>query len=154
MYKKNLIKDTSFKKVQYFEGIDGYLEPLIQRLDNTTEIKQIISGKKVAKFHKATGEAVFKNIGSRVEKGIKFKSLINYEDRDLEIEKSNTKALKETRILPEALYFDSMLSIFGDKVAITNLNSDKTIGIIIEDKDIKNSFETLFNGLWNVSKPN
>jgi sugar-specific transcriptional regulator TrmB len=122
-------------------------------ISGAKEIKQMVNGKSVAAFHKLTNMMVNNVIATRVEKGISLKNLIHSNDFDLEIEYSNPEKLKESRILPSNIDHNLMLSVIDNVVTITVLNPEDCLGIVIKNKEIAKSFESIFDQLWLNSKP-
>lgn len=141
------------EKVKLFSGIEAYLKIVNERTNGQhKEIKQIINGKQVARFHELTKDFIEGKINDRVSAGISMKNLITDGDRDLEIEKSNAKTLKETRVLPKSVEINNIITVFGDKVTISNLDPDNCFGIIIEDKKTAETFSSMFDELWERSE--
>lgn len=66
----------------------------------------------------------------------------------------NYKApLQEARYLPEGLTLPTRTMIYGNKIAIVDFNKPFTT-IIIESKDISQSYKNHFNMLWRLAKKN
>ncbi|MEK7567242.1 MAG: hypothetical protein AAB527_03880, partial [Patescibacteria group bacterium] len=64
-------------------------------------------------------------------------------------EKLEPRPLTEGRIIPEKIFpLDVDIIIYGDSVAIASLKSS-LMGVIIENKDIANSFRSIFNLAWD-----
>ncbi len=136
--------------VKVYRGLAGYVVPIVNRVNpNNRYIKQIINGREVAKLHQATDNLVKDLIAKRVEYGIGIKNLVCYEDRELEIEKSNPSTLKETRFLKEGISHNTMVTFLSDSVSITKLDVNDCVGIIIEDMAIVEMFNTFFDMLWD-----
>lgn len=149
-----LIRKADDSGIEIYHGIKGYEIPqLLKITSGVREIKQMVNGKSVAKFHKLTDMMVNNVIATRVEKGISLKNLIHSNDVDLEIEYSNPEKLKESRILPSNIDHNLMLSIIGNVVTITVLNPEDCLGIVIRNEEIAKSFESIFDQLWLNSKP-
>jgi sugar-specific transcriptional regulator TrmB len=149
-----LIANADDSGIEIYHGIAGYEIPqLMKVISGAKEIKQMVNGKSVAAFHKLTNMMVNNVIATRVEKGISLKNLIHSNDFDLEIEYSNPEKLKESRILPSNIDHNLMLSIIGNVVTITVLNPEDCLGIVIKNKEIAKSFESIFDQLWLNSKP-
>lgn len=139
--------------VEYYEGIEAYTIPLVTRIVVAkSPIRQIINGKVVAKFHKKTGSLINEFISRRSEYGIEMKNLIRQEDKNLAIEISNSETLKETRLLPAGFKTDGIIATFGTYTTITSLNDEKPLGIIINDKEITETFNSIFDTLWEKGK--
>lgn len=142
------------EKVEIYYGLEGYTNPLVKRIEaGQNPLKQIINGEAVSKFHKRTNDLVKNMISKRVEKGIEIKNLIRQEDKKLEIELTNPQTLKETRLLPKSFETQAMISIFGNSVGITSLNEKEPFGLIINDEIIAQTFNSMFDTIWNASQP-
>lgn len=141
------------KNVQTYYGLDGYVMPMLLRIDTKPEvIKQIINAEQVAKFHEKTDDFVRKFISKRVGLGIKIQNLIRPEDTKFEIELSDPKTLKETKILPADFGISSMLAVFGDYVTFSNLDEKECMGVVIRDPAISTMVSSMFDGLWKIGK--
>jgi hypothetical protein len=138
-------------RVEVYTGFDGWYKAIQKRTDVLqSPIKQIINAQMVAKFHAKSSQSIRDIIGQRVAKGLAIKNLIMFEDKELEVEKSNPATLKETRYMPEGFYFGGIIAVFGDYVTITSLNEDDCVGVIIHDTFIAKSFDAMFEGLWKM----
>ncbi len=136
-------------KVQVLHGLDAYTMPMMLRIQQRPKlIKQLINQEKVPFFHNLTGQLVKDLIAKRVEFGIGIKNLLTYCEPVKDIEKTNPATLKETRMLPESFHFDLILSVFNDIVTVTKLDTENCIGYIIKDAVIAQSFDALFEMLW------
>ena len=59
--------------------------------------------------------------------------------------------LTEVKILPKEYMTPTHISIVGDKVGII-LWSEEPLGILIENKEIADSFRSYFKLLWNIAQ--
>lgn len=149
-----IVSEQVISRDQIYYGLDGYTIPLLKRISSGEKlVKQIVNGHRVADFHKKTNMLVRDIISTRAQKGIKIKNLILNNDVDLDIELTNPETLKESRALPASFDHNLMLAIIGDTLTITSLNVDNCVGIVINNKDIAQSFDSIFENLWNISKP-
>lgn len=139
--------------VQVFHGLEAYIVPLVRRIiEESSPIKQIINGVDVARFHEYSDRLVDEFISKRAEMGLEFKNLIRQEDKHLEIERSNPKALKETRLLPDGFKTHSYISVFGSVVTVTSLEDDNPLGVIIKNGNIAETFHSMFDSIWDISE--
>jgi len=89
----------------------------------------------------------------RIKQKIKLKIIYNdiQESKERGKELSKLK-LTEVRYLPKEYFIPSSTLIYDEKIAFMLWNENKTIGILIHDKDINKSFENYFNLLWKIAK--
>jgi DNA-binding protein len=138
-----------------YSGLDGYVMSLLVRMNSgSKEVKQMINGHAVAQYHQATDMWVKEIIQKRVELGMRIKNLVCFDDRDLEIEKSNKDTLKESRLLNVEESHSSLVAVFGDYVTILDLTEDisKSSAVIIKNKSVATAVELLFDAKWKDSK--
>lgn len=139
--------------VQIYQGLDGYIKSMELRVgDDVKEIRQIINGAEVSKFHKATDYLVKDVIKQRVEKKIKLKNLISFGDDRLEIERSSINTLKEARVMPKNIKSSLMIAIFNNTVTITTLNVTNSVTVVLYDSLVTKTFINLFDLIWSISK--
>lgn len=138
------------EKLQVLSGRDAYELPVLLRVEQRpTVVKQLINQDLVPAFHEMTGPLVREIIAKRVEYGISMKNLLTFSDPVKEIERSNRATLKETRMLPKSFRFDLILAIFGEYVAVTKLDINDCFGYVVKDKMMADSFESIFDVLWD-----
>jgi len=149
------MKKKNVQQAEIYYGLDAYTKPLIRRIEaSKSPIKQFINGKSAAVFHKMTGDLVNQIISQRVEKDLVLKNLIRQEDQDLQIELSNPKTLKETRLLPQAFNdLNVVFAIFGNSVALSSFDKTNQLGVIITNSTIAKAFEMIFDAIWERSTP-
>lgn len=141
-------------QIKKYTGIEAYIELANARTNfKNTTIRQLINGELVKDFHKRTG-MVRKIINNRVENNNPIKNLIRFADRDIAIEKTDAKTLKEARILPEGVEVTDMVASFGDTLTSLKLDISLPQGYILSNaQDVVNTFNTMFDLLWNTSTP-
>lgn len=138
-------KENDGPVVRYFEGKDGM---------------RAMSDEFFLHDHKETANTFFsfdllKNIFSeeerkwmqrrRQDKDIKIRSIINDKDRKIKSDaKIQTVSSKDYPITAD-------LAFFGDKVRIVTQKGDP-FGIIIQNKEIANTFKTLFKLAWEAKQ--
>lgn len=138
-----------------YSGLDGYVVAMLVRMNSGEKlVRQMINGQAVVKYHQATDMWVKDIIKQRVGLGMSIKNLVCYEDRNLEIEKSDRKTLKESRLLSENEAHQSLVAVFGDYVTILELTEDisESKAVIIKNKSVASAVELLFDEKWRVSK--
>lgn len=143
------------QQVEVFLGLDGYTKPLLRRIESSkSPIRQFVNGTKVAGFHQKTDFLVRQIISQRVSKGLELKNLIRQEDQHLQIELTDPKTLKETRLLPERFKdLKVMFAVFGDTVTLTSLDEKNPLGVIVNNASIAKAFEIIFDTIWELSTP-
>lgn len=145
-----LLKGNS---ASFYSGLDGYTKPMLLRIETKPKVvKQIINAEQVAKFHKKTDTFVNKEISKRVENKTAIKNLIRPVDTKFKIELSDSKTLKETRLLPGDFEIDTMFAVFNDFVTLTNLDEDENFGVIVQDKKIAELSHSFFDNLWKQAE--
>jgi sugar-specific transcriptional regulator TrmB len=70
-----------------------------------------------------------------------------------ELKQIDKSELREIRFLPNDFKINTYFQIYGNKVAILTLRREELVGVIIENKDITEAQKSLFEFLWNKSKP-
>lgn len=90
-------------------------------------------------------------IESRIRQNIHIRMLVPRTDRALEVKEKDAQELRITRLLPDSISIDNSNFIYGNKVAIISVNTKQPVGILIEDKDIRQTMEVLFESLWRQS---
>jgi hypothetical protein len=80
-----------------------------------------------------------------------FKAIYSKDSLDRAEEVKKLK-MTEVRILPKEYMTPTHISIVGDKVGII-LWSEQPLGILIESKEIADSFRNYFALLWKIAKP-
>ena len=149
------MKKNNVQQAEIYYGLDGYTKPLIRRIEaDKSPIKHFVNGKSAAVFHKMTGYLVNQIISQRVEKGLEIKNLIRQEDQDLQIELSNPKTLKETRLLPKGFKnMNVVFAVFGNTVALSSFDKTNQLGVIITNSTIAKAFGMIFDAIWEHSTP-
>jgi len=87
---------------------------------------------------------------ARADKGIILKHLINEKYKSLY---ESRKKLKHTqfRFLPKNFEMPTSTEIYSNKVIIMILSQEQPTAILIENKDVADSFKKYFYALWNKS---
>lgn len=147
---KNLYKSAEKKQeVHNFKGKEGaktILETLLKEnskewlIFGTTGKTADILSYYLPQFHR-----------KRIEKKIIFKAIYSKDSIERAMEVKKLK-LTEVNILPREYLTPTHISIVGDKLGII-LWSEQPLGILIENKEIADSFRNYFKLLWKISKP-
>jgi sugar-specific transcriptional regulator TrmB len=126
------------------EGIKTILETLLKsgkewNIFGTSKIASEIMAYYFPQFHR-----------KRIENKIKFNAIYSEDslDRAKEIQKLKLTSVK---ILPKEYLTPTHISVVGNKVGII-LWSENPLGILIENKEIAESFNNYFKLLWKIAK--
>ena len=138
--------------VEVYEGKEGLKtiwEDILKSLSKNQEISILATGKtpKILPYYLPS----FHN--RRIKQQIKLKIIYN----DIEESKKRGKELSKMRLtqvkyLQKEYILPSSTLIYGEKVAFMLWNENKTIGILIQDKNMNKSFNSYFNLLWKIAK--
>jgi len=135
-------------KVRFFEGKEGLLtmqEDFLKTKDKKIEaIYNVDDYNKV--FSKEEQKIYYQ---TRIKKKIYARVLYNRKAGSFEIA---TDKLTDARLIPSnSFLFSSDLSIYGNKIAIASLQG-KLVGVIIENKEMVNTLQSLFNLCWEAAE--
>jgi len=146
---KGLYKSVERKQeVHHFKGKEGVktiLETLLKEkakewlIFGTTGKTAEILPYYLPQFHR-----------KRIERKIKFKAIYS-EDSIKRAKEIKKMKLTEVRILPKEYMTPTHISVVGNKIGII-LWSEEPLGILIENKEIANSFRSYFELLWKIAK--
>ena len=67
------------------------------------------------------------------------------------LKQKDAQELRITQFLPESIKINNSNFIYGNKVAIISLNKKRPVGILIEDADVHQTMQILFDSLWRES---
>lgn len=138
----------SHPQVRFFEGKEGVLSMLEEFLK--TKTKEAFAISPIDDVDEAFPDLPKTLTPRRVKKGIHAK-LIYTSSRGQILKRHDQELLREAKfILPEKLPFHLDLTIYEDKVSIKALKG-KISGVIIEHREIAESFRGLFHLLWNLA---
>ncbi len=87
----------------------------------------------------------------RADKGIIQKHLLNVKYQSLHRERKKL-AYTELRFLPKGLEMPTSTEIYANKVLIFILNKQNPMAIMIECKDVAESFKKYFQVMWTLAK--
>jgi len=145
---KSFYKSVEKKQeVYHFKGKEGtktILETLLKEkskewlIFGTTGKTEEILSYYLPQFHR-----------KRIERKIKFKAIYS-EDSIKRAKEVKKLKLTEVKIIPKEYMTPTHISIVGHKLGII-LWSEQPLGILIENKEIANSFNNYFNLLWKIA---
>jgi sugar-specific transcriptional regulator TrmB len=136
--------------IRYFEGNEGLAKVRLEALRCKEKIIRSISSIEV--IVSSTPNAVSKYPTERIKKGI-YSKIIYTSRKGAILKKTDKEYLRESKFIsPKDLTIKFDFSVFDDKV-ILGIPYGKTGSIIIQNKNIAESFKSLFDFVWN-SIPN
>ena len=60
--------------------------------------------------------------------------------------------LSDTKLLPVGLISPADMYVYGNKTSINLWSEDMPLSILVENKEIADSFRNFFNWFWKISK--
>lgn len=155
----NKNRDELYKSenIEIFEGIEGYKlwnerrlmgsHKLVKELGTRKFLEQIINTDIYMPYMKAY-------ISRRIKKGITMYSLHDISEEHDTIDITDKKLLKEARQYQGKLELDAFISLFGNYFGYYTYKNNKFMGVIIQDPLLSRMIGSLFDVIWNMSKPN
>ena len=132
------------------EGLKTFFEDILKTLKK---------GEEVAAFGSAGKGALIlphyldKWEKRRVEAGITFKLMFSdTEQGRTRGAQLNKLKLTEVRYLPKGLVGPADIYVYGNKTSISLWSEDMPLSILVENKEIADSFRSFFNWFWKISK--
>jgi ribosomal protein S19 len=98
-------------------------------------------------FSKAMHE---KFVQTRIKNNTKIKVLVVDNKEGRELKKSDKGLLRETKILPKNISFNSEIYIYDGKIAMIDIK-DEVIGVIIENEELFRVHRQMFEVVWKTS---
>lgn len=135
-------------RISQYEGISGVKNVIDDLLYTKEPIKtfsstQDLMGKLTYYFpHYIT---------KRIELQIPIKVLTEKTSQSINWKKEGEKSFRELRFFPEDFSLPNAVFLYANKVSMIDLKNDPT-GIIIENKDLNETFSKIFDLVWEVSK--
>jgi sugar-specific transcriptional regulator TrmB len=140
------VEDNSWKPdVTYYEGADG-IRDIYEDMLETGE--DIYCWTDLTQIYDVLGDYAETFAKRRVEKGMKtytIKPKKNVPNNPFA--NDPTRKDREMKLLAD-FPIDGEIRIYGDKVAIIQLNSDRPVGFIFEGRWIRDLFESVFQSAW------
>ena len=134
-------------KVKVYEGNNGLLKVWKDILSTKGEV--------LIWTNQQTDNLVFGQekhvnfIQERVRKGIKARVLAMSNKEGKELQKLDSKSLRETKLLPQSMNFSAETYIYDNKMAILDYNRD-IIGVIVESVPMVQSHKAVFELIWTL----
>ncbi len=139
---------TEKPKVELYEGREGLKTVIDDLIKTGDEILTFSSTKSLIqklRFY-------FPNyIRRHVKENIPIKVLTERSPETEELRKSGKKELRELRFISKKYEFPNAIYIYGNKIAILDLEKN-LIGIIIESSALNKTFRTIFNIAWDSAE--
>lgn len=135
--------------VRFFEGEEGAKAVTNDMPTQNKEILAYIDSKKVLDLLPDLNN---EHIKIRTRLNIKKKIMIPDTPFHTERAKKYNKDITEARIMKDISSFPSALQIYDDKISFLTLTDKKTVGIILEDKDIAEMMRNVFMLNWENSE--
>ncbi|MBI4980749.1 hypothetical protein HZC30_04310 [Candidatus Woesearchaeota archaeon] len=138
---------TEKPKIELYEGVEG-LKSVIDDLIATNQPILTLSSTK-----DLLGRLVFffpNYIKRRVEAKIPIKVITEKTKRTEALLKKQKEEYREMRFVSKELEFPNAIYIYGNKIALLNLNREPLTGIIIENEELNKTFRITFELLWRT----
>ena len=137
-------------KVRFYEGIEGF-KNIMEQVVGDLEIEKSKEYKVFAPtelFLEILQKHCPEIIKKRIALGVKMKFITSSSTLAKERRgKIDKEELRERRILPKEFGFESVIIIFGGKVAILDLGRE-IMGLVIENIKINKTINTFFEFIW------
>lgn len=137
-------------KITFYEGEEGLKKIYKDTLTAENGILTITNAGYLIK--RLTEKFHSHYIEERVKKNIQVKSITLDDQAGKKAKEEGLKVLRETRLVPKKEFnFTNEIQIYNNKVAVISCQ-EEPIGLIIESKEIANSFRNVFRMAWNYSE--
>jgi sugar-specific transcriptional regulator TrmB len=142
-------KETSKVEVKYYEGEKGFKEVCQRSVTNSTG--EVLFLTNIEEWRKVYSEEYGKDyyIPARLKKKLFLKALaVDTGVKSDDFNKKDKENFRETRVLPKSLQFKPTIIVCDKEVSIMVSGAPYT-SIVIEDKDVADTFRGLFSSLWD-----
>lgn len=145
-YRLNDIKPT----ISYYEGIEGIKHVYLDTLKSPTPILALVETSSVDKDIYNWVTQVY--APERVKQKIPVQTIVESGNKTATYVKKNTTELRETKtILSSKFPVEHEINIYGEKIALINHKAgSKLMAIIIDNKDIADTFRSWFKLTWSL----
>jgi sugar-specific transcriptional regulator TrmB len=149
------------KNIRVIEGPNAYEQWAYAKLEAPakTILRELVSFERHTRY--AMDEAKYAEYSKRMpeiraKKEIRMKSLSQYPDdyknTITPYRRSNTKTMKESRILPKGMVIPASMAIYGSKVSFMSEENEQFLVVIIDNQPIASMVTILFDQLWQLGK--
>ncbi|HCC83628.1 TPA: hypothetical protein DEP96_02145 [Candidatus Uhrbacteria bacterium] len=137
---------TGKPAIQVFEGIEGFERALF---DSLTEKGEVLTYIDVLALQGPFAEVNARYMKQRAKFGIAKRVIMADEPAIREFVKKNDSELTKVHLIPNfPVQFQTIVEIYGSRVAYLSLSSERCISVIIDDVNIANFERTRFEFLW------
>lgn len=145
------MKETIAKRpnVEFFSGFKGIKSLLELQLEEKDNIN--IMGK-IELSNRLLGPYREQYIRKRIEKKLKMNVLCEPSKEAEEFKKSDAVKLRKTQTKDFCKDMKATFVTFGDKLAIISFLREDPVGVLIQDKNIKDAFQVIFREFWKTSR--
>lgn len=91
-------------------------------------------------------------VKKRVKLGINSRLILEKSKKSREIKSRDKKQLRETRFMEALKKMETVVYIYGNKIAILTFVEKEPIGILMENRQIADSQKILFEELWKTAE--
>jgi sugar-specific transcriptional regulator TrmB len=142
---------------------DTGVKPTVRTYGGAEEIKQIMNDILDAKHHVSAilmlddwldlmGKTYLDDfIETRERHYLRIRLLAPKTKTAIALKEKDAKEMRITQFLPESVSVKNANFIYANKVAIISLNKKRPVGILIEDQDIHDTMEVMFESMWRQS---
>ena len=145
--------------VEIFSGEDAYLESMKSVLSGGGKLLRDITPDSGTLYQMAGSKEKYESIvkvikAERLKKNIAIQILFDNQAKDIDIySATNPKTLKETRVFGGNLKLDCYLNTCGSRSLFYTKDQSGSWGIVLKDPLIATLLNSLFDVIWNLSKP-
>lgn len=155
------LRDSRYHKdnVEIFSGRDAYLQSMQSILAGGGKTLRDITPDSGMLYDMAGSkekyERIVKEIKSeRLKKNIAIKILFDNQAKNIDsLSATNPSTLKESKVFGGNLKLDCYLNICGSRSLFYTKDASGSWGIVLKDPLIANLLNSLFDVVWNLSKP-
>src|SRR3989344_217563 len=143
----SLLPEQKFN-IKVYEGVDGF-KAVIERIINELRKGDSFDAMGISKTTEVMNRYALKIYQAQKEK--KFKARSVFDESGMYKIKERRNNLHQIKILPMGWHTPALFTMYGDTVGIHLGNDERIISIMINNKDIAESFGTTFELLWKIS---
>ncbi len=135
--------------VQFYEGNEAIIKITGDLPKEDKEIRQMVDMElAMNKFPEET----IKHLKKRVNAGITKRMILSDNKYNIDYAKKGTE-LTEFKYTKKIKTFPTAILAYDNKTSMLTFSKEKVVGLIIEDKEISETFKIIFDGYWkNVAE--
>lgn len=141
-------QNMSGPKIKLFQskpGLDALVDEILDSCKDSREILLYTNQESEKNFFSKKKHDEF--IKRRVENGIKIKVLTINNEAGIELQKTDVKFLRETKLLPDGFLFNAEIYIYGNRTAMIDIK-EEIIGVVTESEELSKIQRQVFDDLW------